>query len=110
MKNLAMQKRHTILIAASLFVVSVTSNVHTQDTTNADSMNTARKHLSFGQRYHRAKSFEDAETQLKKCLEYNPDEGRAAYYLGRVYNDTERYEDAVEWFGFGDFAGWIIEG
>ena len=67
-----------------------------QEATAADSSNTARKHLSFGQRYFKAKNYEDAESQFQKALLFNPQEGRAAYYLGRVYNDTERYDEAVE--------------
>ena len=94
-----MKKRQTIaVVVATALIMSMSGFVRAQDAIHADSMNTAGKHLSFGQRYHRAKSFEDAETQLMKSLDYNPGEGRAAYYLGRVYNDTERYEEAVEWF------------
>jgi tetratricopeptide (TPR) repeat protein len=87
-----------LLTVTLLLAISIASQGQAQDPTQADSIKTSGKHLSFGQRYHRAKNFDDAETQLKKALDYNPNEGRAAYYLGRVYNGTERYEEAVEWF------------
>ena len=69
-----------------------------QEEAVVDSARQSRKHLSFGARYYKNKSFEDAETQLLKAIDLNPGEGRAAYYLGRTYNDTDRYEEALEWF------------
>lgn len=85
------------VVAAALLAVTFGTEIAAQDAAPVDSSRTSRKHLSFGQRYYKAKNFTDAETQLLKSLEFNPQEGRAAYYLGRLYNDTERYEEAVEW-------------
>jgi len=85
------------LLFAGILTATISSQAIAQDAAPVDSSRTSRKHLSFGQRYFKAKSFEDAETQFKKSLEFNPQEGVAAYYLGRIYNDTERYEEAVEW-------------
>ena len=69
-----------------------------QEEAVVDSARQARKHLSFGARYYKNKAYEDAETQLIKAVGLNPSEGRAAYYLGRTYNDTDRYDEAIEWF------------
>jgi tetratricopeptide (TPR) repeat protein len=96
--NLTMKMRFMRLSAIAVAALLLTGQGQAQEPTKADSTKTAQKHLSFAQRYHRAKNYPDAEEQLKKCLTYNPEEGRAAYYLGRVYNDTERYDEAVEWF------------
>ena len=62
-----------------------------------DSLTQSKKHISFGYRYLRNKQYEDAETQFKKSWVFNVKNGRAAYYLGRVYYETERYEEGVEW-------------
>ena len=88
-------KMHTLL--AALITLVVSGETYAQDAAPVDSSRTSRKHLSFGQRYYTAKNFEDAENQFKKSLEFDPKKGTAAYYLGRIYNDTERYEDAIEW-------------
>lgn len=88
-------KMHTLL--AALITLVVSTETCAQDAAPVDSSRTSRKHLSFGQRYYTSKNFEDAETQFKKSLEFDPSKGVAAYYLGRIYNDTERYEDAIEW-------------
>ncbi|MBS13454.1 MAG: hypothetical protein CME19_17870 [Gemmatimonadetes bacterium] len=81
----------------AILALAVSAPSIAQDAAPVDSSRTSRKHLSFGQRYYKAKNFEDAESQLKKSLEFNPTQGTAAYYLGRLYNDTERYDDAIEW-------------
>lgn len=92
-----MRKLTRKLLAVALVPVALAGSSSAQDATAVDSSRTSGKHLSFGQRYYKAKNYADAETQLQKSLNFNPKEGRAAYYLGRVYNDTERYEEAVEW-------------
>ncbi|MCH2662705.1 tetratricopeptide repeat protein [bacterium] len=91
-----MRKMIVMSLAAALVVLFAEIEIPAQDAAAVDSSRTSSKHLSFGQRYYKAKNFEDAETQLLRSLEFNPNEGRAAYYLGRLYNDTERYEEAVE--------------
>ena len=93
-----MRRRKTNTFLAALITFGVVGGIGAQEAAPVDSARTSGKHLSFGQRYFTAKNFEDAETQLKKALDFNPEEGRAAYYLGRIYNDTERYEEAIEWF------------
>lgn len=65
--------------------------------TPVDSVTQSKKHLSFGYRYLKNKQHEDAESQFKKSWEFNTKNGRAAYYLGRVYYETERYEEGAEW-------------
>lgn len=66
--------------------------------TNADSILQARKHLSFGARYLRNKQYEDAEAQLLRSWSYDPKKGQTAYHLGKLYNETEKYDEAVTWF------------
>ena len=92
-----MKNRLLYALATTLTATFLSVDTRAQNATPVDSTRTSGKHLSFGQRYYKAKNFEDAEAQLQKSLEFNPQEGRAAYYLGRLYNDTERYDDAVEW-------------
>ena len=92
-----MKNSSTKWLVAAFTAATLAGSVAAQDAAPVDSSQTSRKHLSFGQRYFKAKNFEDAETQFKKSIEYNPVQGVAAYYLGRIYNDTERYEEAVEW-------------
>lgn len=71
---------------------------YAQEEAVVDSSRQSRKHLSFGARYFRNNSFDDAETQLSKSISFNPAEGRAHYYLARVYHETDRYEEALETF------------
>ena len=65
--------------------------------TQADSINRAKQHLSFGARYLKSKQYEDAETQFLKSFGFNPKRSTTARYLGKLYEETERYEDAVTW-------------
>ena len=92
-----MLKTNINKLIPAILALAVSAPSIAQDAAPVDSSRTSRKHLSFGQRYYKAKNFEDAESQLKKSLEFNPTQGTAAYYLGRLYNDTERYDDAIEW-------------
>ena len=64
----------------------------------ADSINRANQHLSFGNRYLKSKQYEDAETQFLKSFGYNPKRAATARLLGKLYNETEKYEDAIQWF------------
>lgn len=66
--------------------------------TELDSTNLAKKHLSFGYRYLKSNQYEDAETQLTKSWKYNPKRATTARYLGRLYDELEKYEDAISWF------------
>ncbi|MDA0746615.1 MAG: tetratricopeptide repeat protein [bacterium] len=77
-----------------------------------DSARLSGKHLSYGDRYLKQaqkaqtdgdmesfeKTIKDAETQLTKAWNYNPTDGRIAYRLGKIYNATENYEEAISWF------------
>jgi tetratricopeptide (TPR) repeat protein len=74
------------------------SPLHAQAPAAADSSQQVAKHLSFGSRYLKNKQFEDAEAQFVKAWEFSGEkDGRAAYYLGKTYQETERYSDAVTW-------------
>lgn len=64
---------------------------------SVDSIAQSRKHLSFGYRYFRNKQYDDAENQFKKSWAFNEKNGRAAYYLGRLCFETERYEESTVW-------------
>lgn len=63
-----------------------------------DSSQKARMHLSWGQRYLKLKQYEDAENQLTKSVEYDSTSAKTAYSLGRLYYDTDRADEAIEWF------------
>ena len=63
-----------------------------------DSMQQSKKHLSFGYRYLKNKQYEDAEIQLARSWKFNSTSPKTAYYLGRLYNETEKVEEAVTWF------------
>lgn len=66
--------------------------------TQADSIKKAGQHLSFGVRYLKSKQYEDAETQFLKSWGFNPKRARTARELGKLYEEIERYEDAIQWF------------
>ena len=66
--------------------------------TQKDSIDLARRHLSFGARYLRSKQYEDAEIQLTKSLNFNPQSGKTAYYMGKLRYELENQDEAVTWF------------
>ncbi len=66
--------------------------------TQADSIKRAGQHLGWGDRYLKSKQYEDAETQLLKSWGFNPRRGATARRLGKLYNETEKYEDAIQWY------------
>ena len=63
-----------------------------------DSLQQSKKHLSFGYRYLKNKQYKDAEIELTRSWKFNPTSPKAAYYLGRLYNETEKVEEAINWF------------
>ena len=63
-----------------------------------DSAMQARKHLSFGDRYLKNKQYKDAEAQFTQAWSFDPKNEQVAYYLGKLYNELEQYDDAVTWF------------
>ena len=65
--------------------------------TQADSIKKASQHLSFGARYLKSKQYEDAETQFLKSFGFNPKRSTTARYLGKLYEETERYDEAITW-------------
>ena len=66
--------------------------------TQADSIKRAGQHLGWGARYLDSGQYEDAETQLLKSWGFNPRRGATARRLGKLYNETEKYEDAIQWY------------
>ncbi len=64
----------------------------------ADSAVLSSQHLLFGHRYLMSKQYEDAEVQLTKSWNYNQKNAKTAYYLGRLRNELEHYDEAVSWF------------
>ncbi len=66
--------------------------------TQADSIKRAGQHLGWGDRYLKSKQYEDAETQLLKSWGFNPRRAATARRLGKLYNETEKYEDAIQWY------------
>lgn len=66
--------------------------------TKADSIKTAKKHLSFGGRYYKSGQYEDAESQLLKAWAYDPTQSTVARYLARTYYKSENYEEAIKWY------------
>lgn len=64
----------------------------------ADSLNTSKKHLAWGNRYYKSGQYEDAEAQFLKSWNFNPTRATTARYLGRTYNKTENYEEAIKWY------------
>ena len=90
------------VLLSGFFVLSAPSFCFAQDgeteMSQTDSVNAAKKHLSFGARYYKSSQWEDAETQLLKSWAYNPTRSTTARYLGRLYNKMEKYEDAIIWY------------
>ena len=66
--------------------------------TQADSIKRAGQHLGWGDRYLKSGQYEDAETQLLKSWGLNPKRAATARRLGKLYNETEKYEDAIQWY------------
>lgn len=85
-----------------VFLLSTASFCFAEDgepeMTQADSVKKAGQHLSFGARYLKSKQYEDAETQFLKSWGLNPKRATTARYLGRLYNEIEKYEDAIQWY------------
>ncbi|MDE2889322.1 MAG: tetratricopeptide repeat protein [Gemmatimonadota bacterium] len=63
-----------------------------------DSGAMSRKHVYFGKRYLDNKQYDDAQVQLSKSWDFNSRNAQTAYYLGKLYNETEKPEDAITWF------------
>ena len=63
-----------------------------------DSGAMSRKHVYFGKRYLDNKQYDDAQVQLTKSWEFNSRNAQTAYYLGKLYNETEKPQDAITWF------------
>ena len=118
-----------LALFCGFFVFSTASLCFAEDgepeMTQADSINRAKQHLSFGARYLKSKQYEDAETQFLKSFGFNPKRSTTARYLGKLYeeranqaiaeiaaltsitqSDRKKYEDtihqyyqeAVEWY------------
>ena len=66
--------------------------------TKADSISMGNRHLGWGDRYLKSGQYEDAETQLLKSWGYNPKRATTARRLGKLYNQIEKYEDAITWY------------
>ena len=66
--------------------------------TQADSIKRAGQHLGWGDRYLKSGQYEDAETQLLKSWGFNPKRAATARRLGKLYNETEKYEDSIQWY------------
>jgi tetratricopeptide (TPR) repeat protein len=63
-----------------------------------DSGAMSRKHVYFGKRYLDNKQYEDALLQLTKSWDFNSRNAQTAYYMGKLYNETEKPRDAIDWF------------
>ena len=90
-----------LALLCGFFVLSTSSLCFAEDEpemTQADSVKKAGQHLSFGARYLKSKQYEDAETQFLKSWGFNPKRATTARYLGRLYEEIEKYEDAIAWF------------
>jgi tetratricopeptide (TPR) repeat protein len=91
-----------LFLLSGFFVLGAASLCFAQDgeteMTNADSINKAKRHLSFGGMRYNAKEYEDAETQLLKSWAYNPASGQTARFLGKLYNKAEKYDEAINWY------------
>ena len=66
--------------------------------TKADSIRMGNRHLGWGDRYLKSGQYDDAETQLLKSWGYNPTRATTARRLGKLYNQIEKYEDAITWY------------
>ena len=91
-----------LALFCSFFILGTASICFAEDgepeMTQADSIKKASQHLSFGARYLKSKQYEDAETQFLKSWGFNPKRSTTARYLGRLYNEIEKYEDAIQWY------------
>ena len=52
--------------------------------------------FSIAAEFHRMNDLDDAERYYKKYLESNPDNPKALYYLGSVYNAQKKYPEALD--------------
>ena len=90
-----------LALFCSFFILGTASICFAEDgepeMTQADSIKKASQHLSFGARYLKSKQYEDAETQFLKSWGFNPKRSTTARYLGKLYEEIEKYEDAITW-------------
>lgn len=56
----------------------------------------ARIHLNLGMAYFKARQFDEARAQLRKALEYGPDNCLAQTFLGRSFYETKDYRQATQ--------------
>lgn len=91
-----------LAVLCGFFVLSTASLCFAEEgeteMTQADSIKRAGQHLGWGDRYLKSGQYEDAETQLLKSWGFNPRRGATARRLGKLYNETEKYEDAIQWY------------
>lgn len=100
--------QHTLLMlsACLLFGIDAPSVfAQSEEPSATDSLQAARKHLSFGNNYFKNKQYKDAEAQLLKAWSYLPNQenthtkrAQCARLLGRVYHETEQYDNAIKWY------------
>ena len=91
-----------LAVLCGFFVLSTASLCFAEEgeteMTQADSIKRAGQHLGWGDRYLKSGQYEDAETQLLKSWGFNPRRAATARRLGKLYNETEKYEDAIQWY------------
>ncbi len=91
-----------LILLCGFFVLSTASLCFAEEgeteMTQADSIKRASQHLGWGARYLNSGQYEDAETQLLKSWGFNPRRAATARRLGKLYNETEKYEDAIQWY------------
>lgn len=91
-----------LILLCGFFLLGVVSLCFAEEgeteMTQADSVKKASQHLSFGARYLKSKQYEDAETQFLKSWRFNPKRSTTARYLGKLYEEIEKYEDAIQWY------------
>ena len=76
-----------LIVLQSIWALALVPAVCSLNTTLAevDSVTKADMHYSFARQYHRNKQYDDAITQYRKSLKYDPHNIRAHYYLGSIY-------------------------
>ncbi|QTA91070.1 tetratricopeptide repeat protein [Desulfonema magnum] len=85
-----MQKILSFILVA-MFILSFGLPAHAQE-------DRGRAYYDFGVFAYEDGDYESAEKNLKKALEFNPDNPFYNHYLGKIFLKTERYQEAMTYF------------